>query len=121
MLGLTPFFPLALPRPALPDSPAPLGLLLPGKPDPRPCRWKKKKKKANSVEPCNYNSSSYKLKTTVPSSVWLQSLLIFWNTFLDAECPIRLARGANINQDASSAEDFLDKKIYNFLAKQLNF
>ena len=38
MLGLTPFLPLALPRPGLPDRPAPLGLLLPGKPEPRPCK-----------------------------------------------------------------------------------
>lgn len=37
MLGLTPFLLLALPRPALPERPAPLGLLLPGKPEPRPC------------------------------------------------------------------------------------
>lgn len=37
MLGLAPFLPLARPRPARPDRPAPLGLLLPGKPEPRPC------------------------------------------------------------------------------------
>ena len=38
--GLTPFLPLARPRPALPDRPAPRGRLLPGKPEPRPCGGK---------------------------------------------------------------------------------
>ena len=42
MEGLAPLLPLALPRPPLPDSPAPLGLLLPGKPEPRPCRCETK-------------------------------------------------------------------------------
>ena len=42
MEGLAPLLPLALPRPPLPDSPAPLGLLLPGKPEPRPCRGETK-------------------------------------------------------------------------------
>lgn len=40
MLGHTPLLPLALPRPVRPDRPAPLGLLLPGKAEPRPCGCK---------------------------------------------------------------------------------
>lgn len=50
MPRLAPFLPLARPRPGLPDRPAPRGLRLPGKPEPRPWGGKMKMKKCAARE-----------------------------------------------------------------------
>lgn len=57
MVGLAPFLPLALPRPPLPDSPAPLGLLRPGKPEPRPCGCKTQQQKQKKITMLNLSGA----------------------------------------------------------------
>lgn len=68
MLGLAPFLPLALPRPALPDSPAPLGLLRPGKPEPLPCGAKTKQKKITILHTQDMHTHIRTITTSLTNS-----------------------------------------------------